>query len=36
MKPPNDPIGNGTRDLVACSTVPQPTVPLRTLEASGE
>ena len=27
MKNPNDPIGNRTRDLQACSTVPQPTLP---------
>jgi hypothetical protein len=27
MKYSNDTIGNRTRDLQACSTVPQPTVP---------
>jgi hypothetical protein len=30
MKNCNDTIGNRTRDLPACSTVPQPTAPLRT------
>ena len=29
MKNFNDTIGNRTRDLPACSTVPQPTAPLR-------
>jgi len=29
MKNSSDTIGNGTRDLPACSAVPQPTVPLR-------
>jgi len=29
MKNSNDTIGNRTRDLLACSTVPQPTVPPR-------
>ena len=29
MKNSNDTIGNRTRDLLACSAVPQPTVPLR-------
>jgi len=29
MKNPNDPIENWTRDLSACSTVPQPTAPPR-------
>jgi hypothetical protein len=29
MKNPNDPIGNQTRDLPACSAVPQPTAPPR-------
>jgi hypothetical protein len=27
MKKPNDTIGNRTRDLPACSAVPQPTAP---------
>ena len=27
MKNSNDTIGNGTRDLLACSAVPQPTAP---------
>jgi hypothetical protein len=27
MKDPNEPIGNRTRDLPACSAVPQPTAP---------
>jgi hypothetical protein len=31
MKNSNDIIGNGTRDLPACSAVPQPTAPPRTL-----
>jgi hypothetical protein len=31
MKNSNDNIGNRTRDLPACSVVPQPTVPPRTL-----
>ena len=30
MKNSSDTIGNGTRDLPACSAVPQPTAPLRT------
>ena len=30
MKNSNDTIGNRTRDLPACSAVPQPTAPLRT------
>jgi hypothetical protein len=30
MKNSNDTIGNRTRDLPACSTVPQPTMPLCT------
>ena len=30
MKNSNDTIGNRTRDLLACSAVPQPTAPLRT------
>jgi hypothetical protein len=30
MKNSNDTIGNRTRDLPACSTVPQPTAPPRT------
>jgi len=30
MKNPSDPIGNKTRDLSACSAVPQPTSPPRT------
>jgi hypothetical protein len=30
MKNSNDTIGNGTRDLAACSAVPQPTAPPRT------
>jgi hypothetical protein len=30
MKNPNDTIGNRTRDLPACSAVPQPTAPSRT------
>jgi len=30
MKNSNDTIGNRTRDLPACSTVPQPTAPLHT------
>jgi hypothetical protein len=29
MKYLNDPIGNPTRDLVACSAMPQPTSPSR-------
>jgi hypothetical protein len=29
MKNSNDTIGNRTRDLPACSAVPQPTAPLR-------
>ena len=29
MKIPNDTIGNRTRDLLACSAVPQPTAPTR-------
>ena len=29
MKNSNDTIGNGTRDLLACSAVPQPTAPPR-------
>jgi len=29
MKKSNETIGNRTRDLPACSAVPQPTVPLR-------
>ena len=29
MKNSNDTIGNRTRDLPACSVVPQPTAPLR-------
>jgi len=29
MKKPNDTIGNRTRDLPACSAVPQPTAPPR-------
>jgi hypothetical protein len=29
MKKSNDTIGNQTRDLPACSAVPQPTAPLR-------
>jgi len=29
MKKSNDTIGNRTRDLPACSAVPQPTAPLR-------
>ena len=29
MKNSNDPIGNRTRGLPACSTVPQPNVPTR-------
>ena len=29
MKNTNDPIGNRTRDLPACSAVPQPTAPPR-------
>jgi hypothetical protein len=29
MKNSNDPIGNRTRNLPACSAVPQPTVPQR-------
>ena len=29
MKNPNDPIGNRTRALPACSAVPQPTAPPR-------
>jgi hypothetical protein len=29
IKNPNDAIGNGTRDLPACSAVPQPTAPPR-------
>jgi hypothetical protein len=31
MKNPNDPIDNQTHDLLACSTVPQPTAPLNTV-----
>ena len=31
MKNPNDPNGNGTRDLPACSAVPQTTAPLTRL-----
>ena len=31
MKNHNDPVGNRTRDLPACSAVPQPTAPQRTL-----
>ena len=31
MKNSNDTIRNGTRDLLACSAVPQPTVPPRAL-----
>jgi hypothetical protein len=31
MKNSNDSIGNGTRDLPACSAVPQPTAPQRIL-----
>jgi hypothetical protein len=30
MKNSSDTIGNRTHDLLACSTVPQPTAPLRT------
>jgi len=37
MKNSNDTMGNRTRDLPACSAVPQPTVPLRApnLEVGG-
>jgi len=30
MKIPSDPIGNHTRDILACSSVPHPTAPRRT------
>jgi len=35
MKKYNDTIGNRTRDLPACSAVPQPTAPPRAPEANG-
>jgi hypothetical protein len=34
MKNPNNTVGNGTRDLPACSTVPQPTARPRVPEYS--
>jgi hypothetical protein len=36
LKNSSDSIGNQTRDLPACSAVPQPTVPPRTLAVFGE
>jgi hypothetical protein len=35
MENSNDTIGNRTRDLPACSTVPQPTAPPRTTSLFG-
>ena len=36
MNNPSDPLGNRTRDLPACSALPQPTAPPRIPKVLGE